>query len=87
MKPFLFPFPSAILLGDLAADFAFLLEIVRLHNEFCTARFANTVFPVALLSEMAPLPIAAGKYKLIEEAHVCCFNVSMTALRGMLTPY
>ncbi len=52
------------------AELALLRVVQRLHDEFHTTRFTRAVFSVAVLSKMSPFPIAAGKFMLIEEAHV-----------------
>jgi hypothetical protein len=70
MKPFLLLGPSAALGVDFLADFAFLLELVRLHYKFHTARFTGAVLMIAMLSEMAPFPISAGETVLIEKTHL-----------------
>jgi hypothetical protein len=41
-----------------------------LHDELHAARLAHAVLFGAVLSEMAPLPVATGKAVLIEETHV-----------------
>jgi hypothetical protein len=41
-----------------------------LHDELHAARLADSVLLGAVLSEVAPLPVATGKAVLVEEAHV-----------------
>jgi hypothetical protein len=77
VKPILFLCPSTALRVDFLADFAFLLDSVRLHYEFHTTRFPGAVLSVAVLPEVTPLPITAGKPMLIEEAHVYGFVISL----------
>lgn len=61
---------SATVLGvDLLADLAFGAEPVRLLDQPHTARFTNAVLLVAMAAEMSPLPVVAGEYMLIVEAH------------------
>lgn len=49
-----------------------------MHDEFHTASFTCTVFPIAMLSEVAPFPVAACKPVLVEETHVltCLSEIS-----------
>ena len=61
---------SSHLRVDLLAELAFLADGYRLHDQLHAARFTDTVLPIAVLSEVTPLPIAARKTVLIEEAHV-----------------
>jgi hypothetical protein len=55
---------------DLVAKLAFLALGHGLHDEFHAARLAGSVLSVAVLSEVAPLPVAACESILVEEAHV-----------------
>lgn len=55
---------------DFVAEFTFLSDRDRLHDEFHTACFTCAIFSVAVLSEVSPLPVAAGEPMLIEEAHI-----------------
>lgn len=62
---------SAAHLGaDLLAQLAVCASGNRLHDEFHAARLADPVLLGAVLSEVAPLPIATGKAVLVVEAHV-----------------
>lgn len=61
---------SSLFRIDLVAQLAFLAEGNGLHDEFHAARLSGSVLSVAVLSEVAPLPIAACESMLIEEAHV-----------------
>ncbi len=62
--------PPSLFRIDLVAELAFLAKGNGLHDKFHAARLACSVFSVAVLSEVAPLPVAAGKSMLVEEAHV-----------------
>jgi len=62
--------PAAHLGVDFLAQLAFLTNRDCLHDKLHATRFANTIFAVAVLSEVTPLPVAANKTMLIEEAHV-----------------
>ena len=55
---------------DLVAKLALLLHPRRRHDELHAARLAASVFPVAVLTEMAPLPVAALEDMLVEETHL-----------------
>ena len=55
---------------NLVADLAFLGVLERLHDKLHTAGFTRAVFSVAMLPEVSPFPIAAGKLMLIKEAHI-----------------
>lgn len=62
---------SAALLGiDLVAKLTLLRVGNGVHNKLHAAGFTCTVFPVAVLSEMAPFPVATGKSVHVEETHV-----------------
>ena len=67
---------SSLFRIDLVAKLAFLAKGNGLHDEFHSARFSGPVLSVAVLSEVAPLPVAARESMLVEEAHVsrcsCC---------------
>lgn len=65
---------------DFFADLALLGDRDSLHNEFHAACFARPVFSVAMLSKVAPFPIAALETLLVEEAHA-------VDLLHMLDPY
>jgi len=61
---------SASHLGvDLLAQLALLSHRDSCHDKLHAAGFANSVLAVAVLTEVAPLPIAADETVLIEEAH------------------
>ena len=62
--------PAAHLCVNLLAELALSSRGNRLHNKLHAARFANPVLLGAVLSEVAPLPVAAGKSMLVKEAHV-----------------
>lgn len=62
--------PTSHLRIDLLAKLAFLADGHRLHDQLHAACFANAILPIAVLSEVTPLPVAARKAVLIEEAHV-----------------
>lgn len=66
---------TALFRVDLLAKLAFLADWDRLHDEFHTARFAGPVLSVAVLPEVAPLPVAALESVLVEEAHVSKLQV------------
>lgn len=62
---------SAAHLGvDLLAELAICASRNRLHDELHATRLADSVLFGAVLSEMAPLPIATDKTVLVVEAHV-----------------
>jgi len=87
--------PAAHLCVDFVAQLALGACGDRLHDELHTARLTHSVLLGAVLAEVAPLPVAAGKTVLVEEAHVsrdnswdvCCliecqscfYNAWMTA--------
>lgn len=62
--------PAPNLGVDLLAELALLTDRHRLHDELHATGFTNPVLLGTVLSEMAPLPIAADEPVLIEEAHV-----------------
>jgi len=55
---------------DLLAELALLSDRHRLHDELHATGFTNPVLLGAVLSEVAPLPIATDEPVLVEEAHV-----------------
>lgn len=55
---------------NFVTELAFLGVLERLHDKLHTAGFTRAVFSVAVLSEVSPFPIAAGKFMLIKEAHI-----------------
>lgn len=61
---------SSLFRVDFVAELALLAEGNGLHDEFHAAGFSGSVLSVAVLSEVAPLPIAACESMLVEEAHV-----------------
>jgi hypothetical protein len=62
--------PSAHLRVDFVAQLALGTCRDCLHDELHAARLAHAVLLGAMLSEVAPLPVATGKAVLVEEAHV-----------------
>lgn len=56
---------------DLVAKLALLGILNGLHDELHAASFTSAVFPVAVLSEVAPFPVTTVKPMLVEETHVC----------------
>jgi len=62
--------PTPLLGVDLLAELALGARLQRLHDEFHATRLANSVLLGTVLAEVSPLPIAARKTVLIEEAHV-----------------
>lgn len=54
---------------DLLADLAVLSNINGLHDELHAARFTGTVLAAAVLTKVAPLPVAAVEFDLVEKAH------------------
>ena len=61
---------SAALSFNLVTDPALLFQSICLHDQFHTTGLSSSVLAVAVLSEVAPFPVAAGETMLIEEAHV-----------------
>lgn len=61
---------SSLFRVDLVAKLAFLALQNGLHDEFHAARLSGSVLSVAVLYEVAPLPVAACESMLVEEAHV-----------------
>lgn len=61
---------------DLLAGLALVPDSIGCHDEFHTARFSGAILSVAVLSEVSPLPVAAGEDVLLVEAHggedECC---------------
>lgn len=51
-------------------ELAFLANRMSLHNKFHATRFTGTIFPVTVLTEIAPFPVTTGESVLIKEAHV-----------------
>ena len=78
LSPFSLPAADALVLSTSASllgiDFVAKLALLRVgngvHDELHAASFTCAVFPVAVLSEVAPFPIAAGKTMHVEETHV-----------------
>lgn len=78
LAPFPLPAADAFVLGtaaslldvDPVANLALLVDCNGGHDEFHTAGFTRAVFPVAMLSEVAPFPVTTGETVLVEEAHV-----------------
>jgi hypothetical protein len=62
--------PAPDLGVDLLAELAFLPDRHRLHDELHATSFTNSVLLGAVLSKVAPLPIATNEPVLVEEAHV-----------------
>lgn len=66
----------AALLGiDLEAQLALLLEAEGLENELGAAGLACAVLGLAVLTEVAPLPVAALVEELLVEAHGCWWRL------------
>jgi len=65
---------SALLGVDLLAQLAFLAYWHRCHNQLHTTGFTRAVLAVAVLTEVAPLPIAALESVLVKEAHYGCVS-------------
>ena len=55
---------------DFIACLAFVADRVGGHDEFHATGLARAVLPVAVLTEVAPLPVATLEDVLIEETHV-----------------
>lgn len=73
---------AARLGADLVARLAARLEVVGLVHELHAARLAGAVLLVALLPEVAPLPVAAAPAGAVEVAHFLslgfvCFLVTL----------
>ena len=51
------------------AKFALLAHRDRLHDQLHTAGFACPVFAIAVLTEVAPLPVTTFEAMLVKEAH------------------
>jgi hypothetical protein len=62
--------PSTHLGVDLVAQLALGTCWHRLHDEFHAARLPHPVLLGAVLSKVAPLPVATGEAVLVKEAHV-----------------
>jgi hypothetical protein len=62
--------PSAYLGVDLLTQLALGTRWNCLHDEFHAACLAHPVLLGAVLSEVAPLPVATGEAVLVKEAHV-----------------
>lgn len=62
--------PAPHLGVDFLAQLALLTNRDRLHDKLHATCFANTIFAVAVLPEVTPLPVTANETMLIEEAHV-----------------
>lgn len=60
---------TAQLSVDFLASLALVRDAVGGHDQFHTTRFAGAVFTIAVLSEVAPLPVAASEQVLVEETH------------------
>lgn len=54
---------------DLFTHPALLRHSISGHDQLHATCFTNSIFPVAMLTEVAPLPVAAHKPMLIKEAH------------------
>lgn len=62
--------PTSLFGIDLVAKLAFLGILNGLHDKLHAASFTSAVFPVAVLSEVAPFPVTTVKSMLVEETHV-----------------
>lgn len=60
---------AAVLLLYLVAELALALLVGRIIDQFQAARLACPVLLVALLTEVPPLPVAAGPARLFEVTH------------------
>ena len=77
LSPFLLPatdslsfFLASAELGlDLIACLAFAADGIGGHDEFHAAGLARSILSVAVLAEVAPLPVVALEHMLIEETH------------------
>jgi hypothetical protein len=65
-----FSSPTAHLRIDLVAEFALCACGNRLHDKLHTARLPHSVLLGAVLSKVAPLPVATGKAVLVKKTHV-----------------
>lgn len=66
--------PPTALRVDLVTDLTFLRDPVGLHDQLHATRFAGSIFSIAVLSEVAPFPVATLKSMLVEEAHFCLYT-------------
>lgn len=55
---------------NLVTKLALLVYVLGFHDEFHAAGFPSPVLPVAVLTEMSPLPVSALEPVLIVETHV-----------------